>query len=565
MPIIFQCQYPGCRHTFKRGSDRTKHVNAVHPGFSINPPSSASTHTALSTALASSTSQPFTVPEGLSDNDMQPSDVDTQPLPSPIEPQAPRPPRESKNYHPFLTGDICDENGNFLPPGSPVPPQPEPDNVWAPFADEVQFRLADFCFRKAEMSQSDIDELLDIWSLSLSQHGAESGPFLNHEDLLEAIDNIRVGSAPWKCFETQPQAGTMQDAPEWQTTSYQVWYHDPDVVIANMLANPDFVKEFDTKPYVHLDGSGKRQWSDFMSGNFAWRHLTAIYQQDPATRGSMYCPIILGADKTTVSVATGHVEYHPLYLSIGNLHNSARRGHRNSVVPIGFLAIPKSDRKYDKDPKFRLFKKQLYHSSIAAILSSLHPGMTTPVVRRCPDGHFRRVIYDLAAFIADYPEQVYLAGIVQGWCARCRAPSSNLQEPAVRRTENLDNVTLNEFSGDSKILWDNFGMDEGVTPFTCHFPRADIHEMMSADLLHQIIKGCFKDMLVDWSFQFLALEHGNEEASRIIDDIDYRIAAVPPFPGLRRFPHGRRFKQWTGDDSKALMKWQLRNLPVDKE
>jgi hypothetical protein len=32
------------------------------------------------------------------------------------------------------------------------------------------------------------------------------------------------------------------------------------------------------------------------------------------------------------------------------------------------------------------------------------------------------------------------------------------------------------------------------------------------------------------------------------------IAAVPPFPGLHRFPHGRRFKQWTGDDSKALMK-----------
>lgn len=33
-----------------------------------------------------------------------------------------------------------------------------------------------------------------------------------------------------------------------------------------------------------------------------------------------------------------------------------------------------------------------------------------------------------------------------------------------------------------------------------------------------------------------------------------RIAAVPAFAGLRRFPHGRRFKQWTGDDSKALMK-----------
>jgi hypothetical protein len=32
------------------------------------------------------------------------------------------------------------------------------------------------------------------------------------------------------------------------------------------------------------------------------------------------------------------------------------------------------------------------------------------------------------------------------------------------------------------------------------------------------------------------------------------ISAVPPYPGLRRFPDGRDFHQWTGDDSKALMK-----------
>ena len=34
----------------------------------------------------------------------------------------------------------------------------------------------------------------------------------------------------------------------------------------------------------------------------------------------------------------------------------------------------------------------------------------------------------------------------------------------------------------------------------------------------------------------------------------FSIAAVPLFPGLRRFPQGRGFKQWTGDDSKVLMK-----------
>lgn len=36
-----------------------------------------------------------------------------------------------------------------------------------------------------------------------------------------------------------------------------------------------------------------------------------------------------------------------------------------------------------------------------------------------------------------------------------------------------------------------------------------------------------------------------------------RIAATPGFSCLRRFKHGRRFKQWTGDDSKALMKVYL--------
>lgn len=55
----------------------------------------------------------------------------------------------------------------------------------------------------------------------------------------------------------------------------------------------------------------------------------------------MLTTVILGADKTTVSVATGHQEYHPLYMSLGNIHNHMRRAHRDAVIPIAFLAIPK--------------------------------------------------------------------------------------------------------------------------------------------------------------------------------------------------------------------------------
>jgi hypothetical protein len=93
----------------------------------------------------------------------------------------------------------------------------------------------------------------------------------------------------------------------------------------------------------------------------------------------------------------------------------------------------------------------LYHATLSTILKPLRPGMTEPVIRRCPDGHYRKVIYDFAGFIADYPEQVALAGTVSGWCTRsvlafllwsgrlnifdrCTALPSDIDGPRSRRT-----------------------------------------------------------------------------------------------------------------------------------
>jgi hypothetical protein len=63
-----------------------------------------------------------------------------------------------------------------------------------------------------------------------------------------------------------------------------------------------------------------------------------------------------------------------------------------------------------------MFRRQLFHSSLAAILAPLKALMTTPIVQRCPDGHFRRIIYGIGPYIADYPEQVLLTCVVSGWC-----------------------------------------------------------------------------------------------------------------------------------------------------
>ncbi len=69
--------------------------------------------------------------------------------------------------------------------------------------------------------------------------------------------------------------------------------------------------------------------------------------------GAMFVPIILGSDKTMVSVALGQTEYYPLYASIGNTHNGLRCAHQNALSLIAFLAIPKG-------PFFSFYTIQTY-------------------------------------------------------------------------------------------------------------------------------------------------------------------------------------------------------------
>lgn len=106
--------------------------------------------------------------------------------------------------------------------------------------------------------------------------------------------------------------------------------------------------------------------------------------------------------------------------------------------------------------------------------------MSEPVIRRCPDGHYRKVVYDLAGFIADYPEQVALAGTVSGWCPksvfhiylmvqlsyhlcqdnRCTAIPSDIDGFRGRRTRAFTDELLDTL--DSKTLWDEYGIDDDI-------------------------------------------------------------------------------------------------------
>ena len=63
----------------------------------------------------------------------------------------------------------------------------------------------------------------------------------------------------------------------------------------------------------------------------------------------MFVPIYLSSDKTTVSVTTGQNDFHPVYISVGNIHNGIRRAGGGGFVLLAFLPIPRGECSTDFD------------------------------------------------------------------------------------------------------------------------------------------------------------------------------------------------------------------------
>ena len=195
------------------------------------------------------------------------------------------------------------------------------------------------------MSNASVDTLSQLICTTLITHGVapdDVNLFKSNANMLSAINSTPLRDVPWQGFSITyngplPQAGVV---PSWMTKSHDVWYHNPWLLIHNLLANQDFNSEFDYIPFWEFDAQKRRRWQ-VMSSDWAWKEADSI-AQDPNTHGAMVIPLILGSNKTTVSVATGQNEYYPLYLSIGNVQNNVCCAHRNALMLLRFLAIPKS-------------------------------------------------------------------------------------------------------------------------------------------------------------------------------------------------------------------------------
>jgi len=85
-----------------------------------------------------------------------------------------------------------------------APPPHHPTTApgdWKPFEDGLQFKVADFLYRQEEMSQGNINHLLELWASSLEKHGAH-GPFDNFKGIYDKIDAIEEGKTCYNLSTT---------------------------------------------------------------------------------------------------------------------------------------------------------------------------------------------------------------------------------------------------------------------------------------------------------------------------------------------------------------------------
>jgi len=179
-----------------------------------------------------------------------------------------------------------DKFGNDLPPDAqPTPRDTAQKNDWYPFTSCVEFETAEFLFTENQMPQSHMDRLMQLWTASMLHHN-EQAPYTDHADLHQVIDAIPLGDVPWKSIQVQ-YAGNLPEpiAPNWMTKSYDVWFHDPNAVVENLLSNSDFHGHFNYAPYCEFEPMGQHRWENFMSGNWAWCHAVCFYWYTHETQG----------------------------------------------------------------------------------------------------------------------------------------------------------------------------------------------------------------------------------------------------------------------------------------
>ncbi|KDQ09483.1 hypothetical protein BOTBODRAFT_642713 [Botryobasidium botryosum FD-172 SS1] len=392
----------------------------------------------------------------------------------------------------------------------------DPNNVFAPFASELDYKLAEWAKTRGPGSTS-LDELLAIPGvvdlLSLS--------FKNSKQLNAIIDKKLPGRPAFQREQIIVQGH-----------AYDVYFRDIIACIRKLFGNPEFAPILVFAPERHYSDADQtlRLYHDMKTGRWWWMTQEALEKKNP---GATIVPIIISSDKTQLTLFGNKTAY-PIYITIGNLPKEVRRKPSlQSQVLLGYLPTTRLEHIKSKASRRRCLAN-LFHACMRRILAPLREAGINGINMASGDGVIRRVHPLFAVFVGDYPEQCLVSCTPYGRCPNCDIPPDELGEHDAKYPLRDLEAVLEAFSTPTddptayKRACNGVGLHPVQEPFWQGLPYTHIFRSITPDNLHQMCQGVLKH-LVGWL---------KSDAVFGPEEIDARCRRMSPNHNLRWFEKG---------------------------
>lgn len=495
------------------------------------------------------------------------------------------------------------EEETGLPAGKPVKANEPMANAlpltdsdpFHPFKDELEYGLGQF-FIERELSKGDINAfLLSPFLKSVTSKLS----FRNADQFFARLDE---SSQAWqKDSWRETKLIVPSTAQGVKASSHSLLYCNVEEVIRQLMGHIPFKDNLAYAPVHHYNAGHVKVYTEMHTGDWWWE------TQRKLPLGATVVPLLLASDKTALTILQGDKSMWPVYLSIGNLDHGSRRSQRlNGIRLVGLLPnVTGVD---------VITKTQIYHSAMAFIFKSKltcsceyrtaghgmivvkldssrvwrengHADECTDYAAievlavkgmyvRCADDKIRKCYPVLAGIMADYEEQVMIAGVKSGHhCTICEVPPNERQNLTKRWPERthesmqlrierqralLSAKPYHAQPANEKEVW-----VRDVHNFAWKHRHVNIHGIMMMDILHQLHKGVV-DNLIEWVKSLVNQIWAKKRRPKGLDGslllrdaggeqlLDHRFDQVPEYPGLKRFGKFTSMKQCTGEQQKSI-------------
>ncbi|KAH8922008.1 hypothetical protein BT69DRAFT_1298254 [Atractiella rhizophila] len=346
-------------------------------------------------------------------------------------------------------------------------------------------------------------------------------PFVNREQIYPKISSTAAPPIPWhKTSISIEKLPTVPKVPPSWKKDLDFHFRDVIDIVQALYGNPTFVNDMAHAPVIELDHNGNRIFQNrSLEHGGGKNELTIIV-------------LCFSSDKTVVSVQKG--------LRLLNHSTELRMETSRGVNQlVGLIPIPKAPSSEKKTPLYQQFLREVFHECMRFLFWRLLQDSVTGRLMLGPDGLTRKVVLGLPSWMADYLDQILLAGIIYGHCAVCFRDHNSLELPGIGpfhtgRHSNMLRTTL------SKTHLAKSELPSGLEIL------GDPHCMLTLDRLHRNDKP-YLDHVVNCGRSKSGIEEGQDEMER-------RLKLVPPFSGCHYFGNGLDFNRWTGSDAHQLRK-----------